>query len=76
MIFNIDERLSDSSFVERIWRTRTEHPGTLNSIAASHWEMVVSRYHGKAYMTVRGPETKATSLPVTLVGAEFFGIIF
>lgn len=76
MIFNIDERLSDSSFVERIWRTRTEHPGTLNSIGASHWEMVVSRYQGKAYMTVRGPETKATSLPVTLVGAEFFGIIF
>ncbi len=76
MIFNIEERLSDSPFVERIWRTRTEHPGTLNSIAASHWEMVVSRYQGKAYMTVRGPETKATSLPVTLVGAEFFGIIF
>jgi AraC-like DNA-binding protein len=76
MIFNIEERLSDSPFVERIWRTQTEHPGTLNSIAASQWEMVVTRYQGKATMTVRGPETKATSIPVTIVGAEFFGIIF
>ena len=76
MIFNIEERLSDSPFVERIWHTQTEHPGTLNSIAASQWEMVVTRYQGKATMTVRGPETKATSIPVTIVGAEFFGIIF
>ena len=76
MIFNFDERLSDSPFVERIWRAETEHPGTLNSIAASQWEMVVSRYQGEATMTVRGPETKATSIPVTIVGAKFFGIIF
>jgi len=76
MIFNFDERLSDSPFVERIWRAQTEHPGTLNSIAASQWEMVVSRYQGEATMTVRGPETKATCIPVTIVGAEFFGIIF
>src|SRR4026209_972428 len=27
-------------------------------------------------MTVRGPETKATPIPVAIVGAEFFGIIF
>jgi len=27
-------------------------------------------------MTVRGPETKATLLPVTIVGTEFFGIRF
>lgn len=27
-------------------------------------------------MTVRGPETKMTSLPVTIVGTEFFGIRF
>jgi AraC-like DNA-binding protein len=76
MIFTFHERPSDSPFVERIWRAQTEHPGTLNSIAASQWGMVVTRYQGKATMTVRGPETKATSIPVTIVGAEFFGIIF
>jgi len=76
MIFIFDERLSDSSLVETIWRTQSERLGAFTSIAASHWEMVVSRYQGKTTLTVRGPETKATSLDVSIVGAEFFGIIF
>jgi hypothetical protein len=76
MIFTFDERLSDSPFVERIWSAQSERTGDFLSVAASQWEMVVSRYHGETTMTVRGPETKATSLHVTLVGSEFFGIIF
>jgi hypothetical protein len=76
MIFTFEERPSDSSFVERIWRTQSERAGDFLSVAASHWEMVVSRYHGETTVTVRGPETKATPLHVTLVGGEFFGIIF
>src|ERR1044071_6225459 len=76
MIFTIEERLSDSPFVERIWRARGESTGSFRSIAMSGWEMVVSRYQDKTYMTVRGPETRATRLPVTIVGTEFFGIRF
>jgi helix-turn-helix protein len=38
--------------------------------------MVVSKYQGETTVTVRGPETKVTPMHVTLVGAEFFGIIF
>jgi AraC-like DNA-binding protein len=76
MIFTLEDRPSDSPFVERIWRAQSERTGDLLSIAMSHWEMVVSRYQDKTYMTVRGPETKATSLPVTIVGTEFFGIRF
>ena len=76
MIFTIEDRQSDSPFVERIWRAQIERPGSLSSIAMSSWEMVVSRYHDKTYMTVRGPETRATLLPVTMVGTEFFGIRF
>lgn len=76
MIFTIEDRLSDSPFVERIWCAQTERTGSLISIAMSDWEMVVSRYHDKTYMTVRGPETRATLLPVTSVGTEFFGIRF
>jgi hypothetical protein len=76
MIFTFEERPSDSSFVERIWRTQSERAGDFLSVAASHWEMVVSRYHGETTVTVRGPETKPTPLHVTLVGGEFFGIIF
>jgi hypothetical protein len=76
MIFNFEERLSDSPFVERIWRTQSERTGDFLSVAASQWEMVVSKYRGETTVTVRGPETKATPLRVTLVGGEFFGIIF
>ena len=76
MLFNFEERLSDSPFVERIWRAQSERTGDFLSVAASQWEMVVSKYQGETTVTVRGPETKATSLHVTLVGSEFFGIIF
>lgn len=76
MIFSFEERFSDSPFVERIWRAQTERTGPFLSIAASHWEMVVSKYHGNTAITVRGPETKVTALDVTFTGGEYFGIIF
>src|SRR6266498_1967790 len=76
MLFNFEERLSDSPFVERIWRAQSERTGVFLSIVASQWEMVVSTYQGETTITVRGPETKVTPMRVTLVGAEFFGIIF
>ena len=76
MIFKIEERRSDSPFVERIWRAQSERAGDFLSVAANHWEMVVSKYQGETVLTVRGPETLATPLHVSLVGAEFFGIDF
>jgi hypothetical protein len=76
MLFNFEERLSDSPFVEKIWRAQSERTGDFLSVAASQWEMVVSKYQGETTVTVRGPETKATSLQVTLVGSDFFGVIF
>jgi len=76
MLFSFEERPSDSPFVERIWCAQSEHAGDFLSIAASHWEMVVSKYRGQTIMTVRGPETKATPMHVNLVGSEFYGIIF
>ena len=76
MIFSFDERLSDSPFVERIWRAQSERTGDFLSVAASWWEIVVSKYQGEMAITVRGPETKVTPMQVTLLGGEFFGIIF
>jgi len=75
-IFTFDERPSDSPFVERIWSAQSERVGDFLSVAASQWEMVVSTYRGATTLTVRGPETKATSMHVNLVGSEFFGIVF
>jgi AraC-like DNA-binding protein len=75
MIFELDERPSDSPFVERIWRVHSEHGGPFSSIAMSHWEMVVTRHQGKTTLTVRGPETKATPLHCPAEG-EWLGIRF
>ena len=76
MTFVFEYRPSDSSFVETIWQARSERPGSAVSRAATHWEMVVTRYRGETILTVRGPETKATPLPHKWVGAEWLGIEF
>ena len=53
----IENRVSDSTFVERIWTARSLRGGEFLSVVAGHWEMVVTRLHGRAFLTVRGPET-------------------
>jgi AraC-like DNA-binding protein len=60
MFIVFKDRLSDSPFVERVWRCHSERAGTFMSVAASHLEMVVSRHGGRTFMTLRGPETRAT----------------
>ena len=61
MLLHFDERPSDSPLVERVWQSRSERAGHFDSIAASHWEMVVTHLRGERTLTVRGPETRATS---------------
>lgn len=75
MIFVFEERPSNSSFVETIWRTRSERAGSFISRAVSHWEIVVTKQDGKTTLTLRGPETKATPAPCP-ANAEFVGIQF
>lgn len=76
MVFSIEERPSDSPFVERIWHAKTRSVGTFISQAAIRCEMVIIKFKGNTTVTVRGPETKATPLPVHSLGAEYFGITF
>ena len=68
-------RRSSRSPIEQTWQTRSELEESFISVAVSHWEMVVTRQRGTARLTVRGPETKATTSPVPQ-DAEFFGIQF
>jgi AraC-like DNA-binding protein len=75
MTFVLDARETTSPFVQEIWRARSECAGTFVSVAASHWELVVSRYMGATTLTVRGPETVATPLAYT-AGGEWCGIRF
>jgi helix-turn-helix protein len=75
MDLTCDERPSDSPFVERVWRSRSEYAGPFISTANTHYEMVVTRYKGKITLTVRGPETRATPAYCP-AEAEFIGIQF
>src|SRR5437763_14984403 len=75
MAFIFQERSSDAPFVERVWRTQSQSPGSFTSLAATQWEMVVRNCKGKITFTVRGPATKA--LPADFpADAEYFGIVF
>ena len=75
MFIIFHDRPSDSPFVERIWRSHSERAGTFHSIAACHWEMAVTRHEGKTSLTVRGPETRATTADCPAHG-EWFAIRF
>jgi AraC-like DNA-binding protein len=75
MVFDIDTRPSASPFVEAIYRTRSLGGGSFMSIAASQWEMVITKQRGKGTLSLRGPETNASPAPIP-EDAEFLGIIF
>lgn len=70
-----DERPSDSPVIERVWRSASVHGGLMHSVAACHWEMVVVRYQGQVTLRVRGPETRASVVPVP-ADAAWFAIRF
>jgi AraC-like DNA-binding protein len=74
MKFVFDSRLSDSPFVEAIWRTQSEG-GSFISSAASKMEMVITKQKNAISFTVRGPETKASPAPIP-EDAEIIGITF
>jgi AraC-like DNA-binding protein len=71
-----DERPSDSPFVERIWRSQSEQSAVpFISMAEVHCGLVITKYEDKTFLTVRGPETRATPA-FSRAGAEFIGITF
>jgi hypothetical protein len=61
VLIRFADRPSDSPVVERVWRSHSDYAGTFQSMAACNWVMVVTRLAGRTYLTVRGPETRATS---------------
>jgi AraC-like DNA-binding protein len=74
-LFQIEERVPDSAFVDRLWRARSVPSEAFISVAATHWEIVIWRQAGVTQVTLRGAETRATAMPIP-VDAEFFGIQF
>lgn len=73
--FILEAREAASPLVQEIWRARSEHAGAFVSLAASHWELGVTRHEGATAFTVRGPETVPTPLAYT-EGGDWYGIRF
>jgi AraC-like DNA-binding protein len=70
-----DDRPSDSPVIERVWRCHSERAGTLHSVASPHWGIVVTRHRGRTKLTLRGPETRMTTIECP-ADAEWMGILF
>jgi len=75
VFLNFQDRQSDSPFVERVWRSYSERGGTFVSVAAANFEIAVTRHRGRRFLTLRGPETKATAV-VCPPDGEWLGIRF
>src|SRR5688572_27950694 len=76
MVFSFEYQPPESPYVDFIWRTRTYQAGpSFTSTAEINWEIVVTRIQSKTTLTVRGPETKASTAAIP-VYAEICGIVF
>jgi AraC-like DNA-binding protein len=74
-IFSLEEACPHSPIAENVWRTESEPIARFTSVAVLNWKLVVTRYRGRTMVTLRGPETRASVVPVPQ-DAEFFGIDF
>ena len=63
------DRASDHPFVEKVWRCHSDRAGAFLSVAANSFEIALTRLAGKTFLTLRGPETTATSMDCPAEGA-------
>ena len=59
---HFEDRDSDHPFVEKVWGCRSDRADRFLSVAATTFEIVVSRLQGQAFLTLRGPESQAASM--------------
>ena len=72
---HFEDRASDHPFVERVWRCRSDRADTFLSVAANNFEMALTRLQGENFLTLRGPETMATTMACPAEG-EWIAIRF
>lgn len=75
MMLILDERPSDSPFVDTVWRGRAENASLRLAPAGGCWVMLVKSRGHKTRLSVVGPMTKAMPMPCE-GDVEFFAIKF
>ncbi|MQM27882.1 helix-turn-helix domain-containing protein [Glycomyces sp. NEAU-7082] len=78
----LDHRPSDSPYVERVYQvTEDGAPGTppperMVSVANSNWELIAWTEDGVTNVSVRGPETRPTVVPIGGAMDAAIGVVF
>jgi hypothetical protein len=75
MLLRFEHRLSDSPYIERVWRSHSRSSGTFYSMAEPNLELVIARVGGGAQVILRGPVTRASTADCPADG-EWLGIRF
>jgi hypothetical protein len=75
MFLQFEQRLSDSAYVERVWRSRSLSRGCFYSMAEPNLELVVARVSGTTQVILRGPVTRASVVDCP-AGGEWLGVRF
>jgi len=75
MFLRFEHRLSDSPYVERVWRSHSASSGSFYSMAEPNLELVVARVQGSIQVILRGPVTRASIVDCP-AGGEWLGVRF
>jgi hypothetical protein len=75
MFLRFEQRLSESPYVERVWRSHSASAGSFYSMAEPNLELVVARVDGGVQVILRGPVTRASVVDCP-AGGEWLGIRF
>lgn len=76
MDLDVEHRASDSPFITRVWRSRSERDvEEMTAVAYARWDLVFWEQDGEMHISVLGPESRARRVPVPS-GGVFFGINF
>ncbi|MFG1622580.1 helix-turn-helix domain-containing protein [Kribbella sp. NPDC049227] len=73
MGIEFDDRTSESPYIERVWRSRSDGVDRMTSIATAHWTLVAWRAGTAWRVAAQGPESGATTARVP-TETEFVGI--
>jgi hypothetical protein len=60
VLLTFEQRLSDSPFVERVWRSFSTSGGPFYSMAEPNLELLVAHMDGRTLAMLRGPVTRAS----------------
>lgn len=70
-----DQRSSDVSLIERIWRTHSDVDDTCIAVADGRWDMMFFMHDDQCNVMITGPQTTAITIP-HVAGSEWLGIRF